>query len=66
MTRLEWVNELLLEGPEEVVFRITRGCDRCGYYLPEGKDGAYRCMFHENEDVCRKDHEAWLDEEMDV
>jgi hypothetical protein len=63
MTRNEWVKTLT---PDEAVFRIARGCDRCGYYLPVGEDGQYQCTRELNEHFCKAEHDEWLRGEMDV
>lgn len=68
MTREQSINEVFGwdMNVEEVAFRIARGCDRCGFYLPIGEDGKYCCMEPKKEDYCRADHEKWLAGEMDV
>lgn len=66
MTRREW-----LEGTEksetEKVFLLARGCQNCGYYLPVNPEkSGFICIRPDLEEICRKEHEAWLDGEMDV
>lgn len=63
MTREKWLEQV--GKPEEMVFRISRGCDRCGFYLPN-KSGVYVCVDPHLEIVCRKEHEEWIKGKMDV
>ena len=64
MTRGEWIESVIHEeGVDDAVFRITRGCDRCGYYLPD--DDGFHCKSEKYEEICRIEHAAWLEDEMD-
>lgn len=62
MTRAEWIDSM--KDQDEVVFRITRGCDRCAAYLPV-EDGRYECEDPKDEAICRREHSMWLSEMMD-
>lgn len=65
MTREEWIDDMeRRKDTDEVVFRITRGCDRCGYFLPNDA-GIYECLDPKIEGACRREHSLWLREEMD-
>ena len=69
MTRGEWIQKLIEatdDGVYQAVFRITRGCDRCAYYLPLKDDGMYECSYQAMEKVCYREQEEWLKGEMDV
>lgn len=66
ITRREWIDRLMKQNDaDEVIFRITRGCDRCGMYLPKDPDGEYQCRDPYTEGCCRIEHTDWLSEEMD-
>lgn len=62
MKRAEWIQSMTTE---EAIFRITRGCDRCGYFLPDDESGVPVCRFPKEETVCREEHEAWLEGDLD-
>lgn len=62
MTREEWIESL--EDRNEIVFRITRGCDRCGAYL-ETEPGKYKCQDQDMEAYCEREHFEWLTGAMD-
>ena len=62
MVRAEWIRKM---STEETVFRITRGCDRCGYYLQVDEDGNYQCTNKRFEEICKAEHKDWLEGEMD-
>ena len=62
MNHDEWIKSI--PDTDERIFCITRGCDRCGYYL-KGADGKYQCMNTECEKYCRAEHVEWLNAEMD-
>lgn len=64
MTRRQWL-EGIGDEPAEQVFRIARGCQNCGYYLAES-DARFVCIREDLEEICRQEHEEWLDGEMDV
>ena len=69
MTRGEWIRKLIEkadDGVTDPVFRITRGCDRCAWYLPIQEDGMYECTYPKMEEICHREHEEWLNGEMDV
>lgn len=63
MTRKEWTESMT---KEEAVFRIARGCDGCGFCLPDEKTGLPVCYDDEHEACCRKEHAAWLADQMDI
>lgn len=63
MTREEWIRGM---GKDEAVFRIARGCDGCGFYLPDEETGLPVCSRPRNEEICREEHAAWLKAGMDV
>ena len=60
----DWIEKLKScpEGTDELIFRITRGCDRCAWYLPD-ENGNYECAEARLESYCRRDHEHWLGQE---
>lgn len=67
ITRREWIDELMQrQDTDEVIFRITRGCDRCGMYLPDENGDGYHCRDPYTESCCRVDHSWWLSEKMDI
>lgn len=63
MTRMEWLSGIEAE-PLEQVFRIARGCQNCGFYVPDGS-GAYVCIRPDLEKTCREEHAEWLKGEME-
>lgn len=63
MTRGEWIGSL---PKDEAVFCIARGCDRCGFFLPDPETGVFACRFRESDAYCRKEHAKWLEGQMDV
>lgn len=67
ITRRDWIDGLMQrESTDEVIFRITRGCDRCGMYLPDENGDGYHCRDPYTESCCRVDHSWWLSEKMDI
>ncbi|MBQ6519460.1 MAG: hypothetical protein IJI14_12120 [Anaerolineaceae bacterium] len=65
ITRRDWIDKLMQQkDADEVVFRIARGCDRCGMYLPD-ENGNYECRDAYTESCCRIEHSNWLSEKMD-
>ena len=58
MTRQEWLWAMGTD-PREQVFRVARGCENCGFYVPAG-DGKFVCRRKDLEKACRKEHAEWL------